>query len=48
MTPDERSAFKGIVIDSYEVGSQNWTDGFAAEFEKRTLFNKGSRRTDVP
>lgn len=23
------------IIDSYEVGGQNWTDGFAAEFEKR-------------
>jgi hypothetical protein len=35
MSPAERAAFKGITIDSYEVGSQNWTDGFPAEFEKR-------------
>ena len=39
MTPAERNAFKGITIDSYEVGSQNWTDGFAAEFEKRNGYN---------
>lgn len=39
MTPAERAAFKGITIDSYEVGSQNWTDGFAAEFEKRNGYN---------
>ena len=25
----------GIVIDSYEVGSQNWTAGLEAEFERR-------------
>jgi hypothetical protein len=39
MTPAEKAAFKGITIDSYEVGSQNWTDGFAAEFEKRNGYN---------
>jgi hypothetical protein len=39
MTPEERAAFKGITSDSYEVGSQNWTDGFAAEFEKRNGYN---------
>jgi len=39
MTPEERAAFKGITIDSYEVGSQNWTDGFAAEFERRNGYN---------
>lgn len=39
MTPDERSAFKGITIDSYEVGAQNWTDGFADEFERRNGYN---------
>ncbi len=31
----ERSALKGITIDSYEVGGQNWTDGFAKIFEER-------------
>ena len=39
MTPIEKAAFKGITIDSYEVGAQNWTDGFAAEFEKRNGYN---------
>ncbi|MGB0372894.1 MAG: glycosyl hydrolase [Opitutales bacterium] len=39
MTPEEKDAFKGITIDSYEVGSQNWTDGFASEFEKRNGYN---------
>jgi len=39
MTPLEKAAFKGITIDSYEVGSQNWTDGFAAEFERRNGYN---------
>ncbi len=39
MTPAERAAFKGITIDSYEVGAQNWTDGFAGAFEKRNGYN---------
>jgi hypothetical protein len=39
MTPEERSVFKGITIDSYEVGAQNWTDGFAREFEKRAGYD---------
>ena len=39
MTPKGRAAFKGITVDSYEVGAQNWTDGFAAEFEKRNGYN---------
>lgn len=39
MTPNERAAFKGITIDSYEKGAQNWTDGFATEFEKRNGYN---------
>jgi len=39
MTPAERAAFKGITIDSYEVGAQNWTDGFTAEFEKRNGYS---------
>lgn len=39
MTPKERAAFKGITIDSYEVGSQNWTDDFVAEFETRNGYN---------
>ncbi|MCP4456276.1 MAG: hypothetical protein GY809_32865, partial [Planctomycetes bacterium] len=39
MSPEERAAFKGITIDSYEKGAQNWTDGFADEFEKRNGYN---------
>ncbi len=29
-----RAAVTHVVIDSYEVGSQNWTDGFHASFER--------------
>jgi hypothetical protein len=35
MPAAERKAFKRVVADSYEMGSQNWTDGFAATFRKR-------------
>ena len=31
----DRKAFKYVVADSYETGSQNWTDGFATDFKKR-------------
>jgi len=31
----ERKAFKRVVADSYEMGSQNWTDGFDAQFRQR-------------
>lgn len=31
----ERTAFKHVVADSYEMGSQNWTDGFGATFRSR-------------
>lgn len=39
LTPQEKAAWVGITIDSYEVGSQNWTDGFAADFEKRNGYS---------
>lgn len=32
---DSKSALKYVVIDSYEVGSQNWTDGYAEKFIKK-------------
>lgn len=32
---DERTAWKHVVADSYEMGPQNWTDGFAEDFEDR-------------
>lgn len=31
----DRKAFKHVVADSYEMGSQNWTDGFRDTFKKR-------------
>ena len=39
LTPEERSAFKGVTADSYEMGSQNWTDGFAVEFNQRNGYD---------
>jgi hypothetical protein len=39
MTPAERKAFKGVTIDSYEVGSQNWTDGFGKTFAERNGYD---------
>ncbi len=30
---ENRSAFKYVIADSYEQGSQNWTDGFEQKFE---------------
>ena len=32
---DERSGLNGILVDSYEVGCQNWTQGFEKEFAAR-------------
>lgn len=32
---EKRTAFTRVVADSYEMGSQNWTDGFAALFGKQ-------------
>lgn len=34
--PEEsKSAFKYVVADSYEQGSQNWTDGYEVKFKER-------------
>lgn len=33
--PASRAALNNALIDSYEVGSQNWTPKFRAEFQKR-------------
>lgn len=34
--PEEsKSAFKYVIADSYEMGSQNWTDDFEITFEKK-------------
>ncbi len=35
MPAAERKAFTRVVADSYEMGSQNWTDGFAWAFNAR-------------
>ena len=35
MPQDQRRALKHIVADSYETGPENWTDGFAADFQHR-------------
>jgi hypothetical protein len=39
VTPEERSAWVGVTIDSYEKGAQNWTDGFDKEFRKRNGYD---------
>jgi len=31
----DRKSWKHVVADSYETGPENWTDGFAADFQKR-------------
>lgn len=35
MPAKDRTAFTRVVADSYEMGAQNWTDGFDAQFQKR-------------
>lgn len=35
LTPEERRSMGHVIADSYETGAQNWTDGMAADFEKR-------------
>ncbi len=35
MPAADRKAWKHVVADSYEMGPQNWTDGFGADFLKR-------------
>ena len=38
--PEEsKSAFKYVIADSYEMGSQNWTDGFEVKFEAKYGYN---------
>jgi hypothetical protein len=36
---ENRDALKYVIADSYEMGSQNWTDGFEQRFEKRYGYN---------
>ena len=35
LTPAERASWKHVVADSYEQGPENWTEGFAQEFQTR-------------
>lgn len=35
----DRPAFTRVIADSYEMGSQNWTDGFDADFQQRYGYN---------
>jgi len=38
--PEEsKSAFKYVIAGSYEMGSQNWTDGYEENFEKQYGYN---------
>lgn len=38
--PEEsKSAFKYVIADSYEMGSQNWTDNFETKFESKFGYN---------
>jgi hypothetical protein len=38
--PEEsKDAFKYVIADSYEMGSQNWTDGYEQRFEKKFGYN---------
>jgi hypothetical protein len=39
MPAADRTAFKHVVADSYEMGSQNYTEGFAVDFNKRYGYN---------
>jgi hypothetical protein len=39
VTQKEKSAWKGVTIDSYEKGAQNWTDDFDKEFAKRAGYD---------
>jgi hypothetical protein len=36
---ENRSALKYVIADSYEQGSQNWTDGFEQRFEEKLGYN---------
>ena len=38
--PEEsKSAFKYVVADSYEMGSQNWTDNYEVKFQEKYGYN---------
>ena len=35
ISPEDRTALKHIVLDSYEQGSQNWTEGMEEDFQSK-------------
>ena len=38
--PEEsKSAFKYVIADSYEMGSQNWTDNYEVRFKEKFVYN---------
>lgn len=39
VSKENRSAFKYVIADSYEQGSQNWTDDFEKKFESKFGYN---------
>lgn len=39
LNPSERSALHYVVADSYETGSEDWTDDFATAFQKKYGYN---------
>ncbi len=39
MTGRDRPGLTGTLVDSYEVGTQNWTEGFEQLFEKRAGYS---------
>jgi len=39
MPKEERRALRYVVADSYEMGSENWTDDFGQEFRQRYGYN---------
>jgi hypothetical protein len=39
ISAENRDALKYVIMDSYEMGSQNWTDGFEERFEIRYGYN---------
>lgn len=36
---DSKSAFKYVIADSYEMGSQNWTDNYEVKFQEKYGYN---------
>jgi hypothetical protein len=39
MPAEDRTALRHVVLDSYEQGSENWTEGFAEDFSRRYGYN---------